>query len=674
MCGIVGFTLPGGLSAEERLLQFGGRLRRMTASLFHRGPDSQQALLLDGAALGQTRLSIVDPHSGHQPMTHQQSGVTVVFNGEIFNYLELREQLADRYCFRTRCDTEVILAAFLSQGIDCVRGFIGQFAFALWDPRDQTLWLARDRVGVCPLYYCLRRDALAFASEAKAIFAGEWVSPEIDRVALKDTLHLWVPVPPRSAFVNILQLPPGATARYARGELSVRRYWDLDLSPGTVDLSMGEGPALGELEELLSDAVRLRLRADVPVAAYLSGGIDSSLICAIAQGLLGGKLQTFSVAFEEARYDERAFQSTVAEALGTEHRSVIVGNCEIAELMPAVVEHTEQILLRSAPAPFLKLAAFVRSRGTKVVLTGEGADEVFWGYDLFKETAIRQFWARQPESKARSKLLTRIYPYLSLSQQSPAMLRQFYRPGLETTSYAGFSHLIRWTNSGRIARFLSADFAQEVADRDPVRSMLETLPRAFSSWKPLARAQYLEMQTLLSGYLLSSQGDRVLMGNSVEGRFPFLDHRLIEFAARLPPRLKLHGLTEKFILKRYAARVLPEVVTQRHKFPYRAPIAEAFCGAAAPAWTRELLSREAIDATGIFDGEKVQKLRVKLGRASAAASEADSMALMAVASTQLLAEQFSRKRTIPAARVESVTLATCAEVCYPTCRRSEVSP
>jgi asparagine synthase (glutamine-hydrolysing) len=342
--------------------------------------------------------------------------------------------------------------------------------------------------------------------------------------------------------------------------------------------------------------------------------------------------------------------------------------------MPAVVEHTEQILLRSAPAPFLKLAAFVRSQGTKVVLTGEGADELFWGYDLFKETAIRQFWARQPESKARSKLLTRIYPYLSLSQQSPAMLRQFYRPGLETTSYAGFSHSIRWTNSGRIARFLSADFAREVADRDPVRSMLETLPRAFPSWKPLARAQYLEMQTLLSGYLLSSQGDRVLMGNSVEGRFPFLDHRLIEFAARLPPRLKLHGLTEKFILKRYAARVLPEVVTQRHKFPYRAPIAEAFCGAAAPAWTRELLSREAIDATGIFDGEKVQKLRVKLGRASAAASEADSMALMAVASTQLLAEQFSRKRTIPAARVESVTLATCAEVCYPTCRRSELSP
>lgn len=656
MCGIVGFTTPAQLSEQERLRRFAGPLRRMTASLYHRGPDAQQALLADGVGLGHTRLSIVDVAGGHQPMTDPDSGISVVFNGEIFNHVELRARLAAGYRFRTRSDTEVILAAFLREGIDCVRSFIGQFAFALWDPRDRSLWLARDRVGVRPLFYHEGRHGLAFASEAKAIFAGGWLAAELDRAALHQTLHLWAPVPPHSAFAGVLSLPPGCTACHRDGRLAVRRYWDLDLGADAVDHALTEPRALAQLDEILTDAVRLRLRADVPVAAYLSGGLDSSLICAIAQRELKGTLQTFSVGFEQARYDERGYQASVARALGTAHHQVLVGDRDIGELLPAVVDHAEQVLLRSAPAPFFRLSELVRSQGTKVVLTGEGADETFWGYDLFKETAIRQFWARQPQSAARPRLLGRLYPYMALSQQPPAMLRQFYGIGDEGSAARDFSHRIRWANSGRVARFLAPAFVQALHGQTPAQALLDTLPPAFAGWRPLARAQYLEMQTLLSGYLLSAQGDRMLMGHSVEGRFPFLDHRLIEFAARLPARMKLCGLKEKVILKRYARPLLPAAVAQRPKFPYRAPIAECLAGAAAPQWSRELLAREAVDRAGVFDGAKVERLVAKLAQSGAAPTEADNMALMAVATTQLLWRQFGAQRRIPQARIDQVEL------------------
>jgi asparagine synthase (glutamine-hydrolysing) len=660
MCGIAGFTLPAGLSAADRVARHGERLRRMTASLYHRGPDAQRAFLMDGAAFGHTRLSIVDLAAGHQPMRDEATGLTVVFNGEIFNHVELRERLAaGGYPFKTRCDTEVILAGFLAEGIDCVKRFVGQFAFALWDPRDRTLWLARDRVGIRPMYYARTREGLAFASEAKAIFAAGWLDPALDAKALKETLHLWAPVTPRSAFEGVLTLPPGHTARFDGQTLELKRYWDVDLSEENVDRAMTEKRALEELGEVLGDAVRLRLRADVPVAAYLSGGLDSSLICAMAQKQLGGTLQTFSVGFAQARYDEQSFQREVAAALKTDHRSVQVEDADIGALLPAVVEHTEQTLLRSAPAPFFKLSRLVLDHKTKVVLTGEGADEIFLGYDLFKETVVRQFWARQPRSPHRPKLFKRLYPYLSLSQQSPEMLQQFYGIGLESPTAFDFSHQIRWSNSGRVSRFLAEGFSEKVKDHSPAEAVRATLPAPVFGWRPLARAQYLEMQTLLSGYLLSAQGDRMLMSNSVEGRFPFLDHRVIEFAARVPAALKLKILNEKYLLKKFAEDKVPKLVTERTKFPYRAPIAEALTGAKAPQWSRELLTREAVNAVGVFDGAKVEKLVAKLGAAkpgSAPPSEADNMALVAVATTQLLAQTFLKPKELPRQRVEAVEL------------------
>ena len=655
MCGIAGFTLPFGLPAEERRVRFGNRLCSMAASLRHRGPDAQRGLLLDGVALGHARLAIVDLVGGVQPMRDPVSGVTIVFNGEIFNYLELRERLASHRVFRTRSDTEVILACYLERGIDCVLDFIGQFAFAIHDPRTRALWLARDRVGILPLHYTRTNEELAFASEAKALFAGGWRTPALDSRGVKQTLQLWSPVVPRTVFEGISQLAPGSVARWSDGHLETWRYWDPDFG---VEPRAEVDPARAEEElgALLVDAVRLRLRADVPVAAYLSGGLDSSLLCSIAQSQLGGTLNTFSVGFADPGFDERAFQDEVSRRLATRHRSVLVSLRDIGELLPAVVRQAEQILLRSAPAPLFRLSRLVRACDTKVVLTGEGSDEIFLGYDLYRETRVRQFWARQPGSRFRPALLSRLYPYLPLSRQGRELLQQFFGIGLDDPKNPGFSHLPRWAASGRIVRFFSRGFAEEAAEEDPVASVLASLPARVRRWKPLARAQYLEMQTLLAGYLLGAQGDRMLMGNSVEGRFPFLDHRLIEFAAALPERLKLRGLSEKWILKRLARRFVPATVLQREKYPYRAPAAGALIGLDAPGWSRELLSREATRKVGVFDEEKVARLVAKLSARPAPASEADSQALIAVATTQLLADQLLPPAPVPQRDVDAVEL------------------
>jgi asparagine synthase (glutamine-hydrolysing) len=648
MCGIAGFTFSAGLDPDLRRARHGEALRRMTQALGHRGPDDRRGMLLDGVALGHARLAIVDLEGGKQPMRDPATGVTLVFNGEIFNHVELRARLAGVHRFRTRSDTEVLLAAWVARGPACLHDLNGQFAFAVWDPRSRALWMARDRVGILPLFYAETEDGLAFASEAKALFAGGCVRPALDPEGLKETFQLWAPVAPRTCFEGVRQLPPRSLGCFREGRLDVSRYWDLDLGCAPPADEIDEGRALGELAARLEDAVRLRLRADVPVAAYLSGGLDSSVICAIANRELGGTLSTFSVAFADARYDERDHQQEAARHIGTHHRALEMRDDGTGALLPATVAHAEQALLRSAPAPFFALSAFVRQHGIKVVLTGEGSDEAFLGYDLFKETKVRQFWARNPAARWRAALLRRLYPSLpALGEGGSALLEQFYGIGLDAPGRADFSHLVRWSSSVRVLRFCSPEFAASTAGVDPVERVLAALPARVHGWRPLARAQYLEMETLLSAYLLSAQGDRMQMAHSVEARFPFLDHHVLEFAAGLPDRLKLRGLRDKVLLRRYAERWLPRSLATRTKFPYRAPVAAALVGPSAAEWTREAFSPEVLRQVGVFDAEKVGRLCAKVARAPASATESDAMALMAVASTQLLAREFLGR---PAAR------------------------
>jgi asparagine synthase (glutamine-hydrolysing) len=608
----------------------------MTAALRHRGPDEQRACIVDGAALGHARLAIVDLEGGRQPMIDPRTGAALVFNGEIYNHLELRRRWSGAYDFRTRSDTEVLLAGFLLEGTKALERFVGQFAFALFDPRDGSLWMGRDRVGICPLYYALTARGVAFASEVKSLFASGDVRPALSPDGVHESIRLWAPVAPATCFNDVHALPPGHFAQVRGRRVQLNEYWRLPSTSRELPHPGGEAAAQQALEETLVDAVKLTLRADVPVAAYLSGGLDSSLVCALAQRELAGTLQTFSVGFERPEFDETSFQHEAARALGTSHHSITIGDADIAALLPAVVEHGEQVLLRSAPAPLFRLSELVGSSGTRVVLTGEGADEFFLGYDLFKETKLRQFWARQPSSRLRPLLFSRLYPYMPRMRQSSELTRQFFGMGLERPDAPVFSHQLRFLATARIGRFFSARFVEALNGHDPVQRLAQQIPERVLAATPLERAQYIEATTLLSSYLLSAQGDRMLLGNSVEGRFPFLDHRVIELAGSLPETLKMRVLEEKYLLRRLARSRLPPSLAARPKQPYRAPGVAALVGPAAPDWTRRLLSRDAVDAVGVFSGQRVEQLVQRARTTIGNESEADSMALMAVASTQLL--------------------------------------
>jgi asparagine synthase (glutamine-hydrolysing) len=385
------------------------------------------------------------------------------------------------------------------------------------------------------------------------------------------------------------------------------------------------------------------LRADVPVGSYLSGGLDSALIAALAQRFARGAFQTFSIRFEDAEYDETSFQRLIASQLGSEHHEVLVRRGDIARVFPDVVRHAERPILRTAPAPLFVLSRLVREHGLKVVLTGEGADEIFAGYDVFREGKVRRFWARAPHSATRPRLLERLYPYLVRSPVSQgALARQFFGRDLARYAEPGFAHATRWRTTSALKTLFSADFRQALASRDSVAGFLATLPTQFRSWEPLAQDQYIEVRTLLTGYLLASQGDRMLMAHSVEGRFPFLDKDVVALANSLPSRLKLRALTEKYVLKRASSELVDKRIVARAKQPYRAPDALSFSGADRPEYVDEMLEPLRVRQAGIFDPDAVSRLWAKCRSrsGSGAYSNSDNMALVGVLSTQLLHHQF----------------------------------
>ncbi|MCP5021223.1 MAG: asparagine synthase (glutamine-hydrolyzing) [bacterium] len=641
MCGIVGILdLRGGRPAVDRV---GEMLREIR----HRGPDADGVWAEGPVALGHVRLSIIDLAGGAQPMSNPAGNLHITFNGEIFNFPELRQGLVERgYAFRTRSDTEVILALYEEQGSACVEQLNGQFAFAIWDDQDQSLFLSRDRLGIRPLYYAdpASHDPtqFVFASEIKALFAHPCVAREFDLRGIDEVLTYWTAQAPRTAFKGIRALPPGHSMRIKQGTIELWTYWSLRFGERAYDLSDDE--AAEQLREHLIRSTKLRLRSDVPVGSYLSGGLDSSLIVAMITGESDAALETFSVAFESDEFDESSFQREVSRHLGTSHSEILCTPFQIGEVFPEVIRHAESPILRTAPAPLYRLSRLVRESGYKVVLTGEGADEILGGYDLFKEAKIRRFWSRFPESNLRPLLLRRLYPYLkNLQAQPEAYRRAFFHVKATDLDNPFFSHLPRWDMTVGIKRFYSRETKERLKGFDPREDLEQTLPTGFAKWHQFEQAQYLEATILMPGYILASQGDRMLMGNSVEGRFPFLDHHLVEFAARLHPRQKMKALNEKFILKRALGHLLPASVCQRKKQPYRAPDAVSLLGDGEriprPEYCRDLLSPARLDQYGIFSSTAVEKL-LRKWRMGRSIGVRDNMALVGVLSTQLLARQF----------------------------------
>ncbi|MGQ9626014.1 MAG: asparagine synthase (glutamine-hydrolyzing) [Anaerolineae bacterium] len=636
MCGIVGiFNLNEDKPIEIPLL------KRMLSLLQHRGPDGFGFYNDSRIGLGSARLSIIDLEGGWQPVHNETETIWVVFNGEIFNYLELREELMARgHKFYTSSDTEVILHLYEERGPACLEAFNGQFAFALWDARSGELFLARDRLGIRPLYYTLADGALIFGSEIKALLADPRVRAEIDPISLDQVFTFWATLPPRTIFRDIFEVPPGHCLRARRGKIALWKYWGLTFPENGKLSPKSEEFYAGALRELLIDATRLRLRADVPVGAYLSGGLDSSTITALIRNHTTNRLRTFSIAFSDELYDERAFQERMTAFLNTEHSRVECHYTDIGRVFPQVIWHTETPILRTAPAPLYLLSALVRESGFKVVLTGEGADEVLAGYNIFKEDKIRRFWAREPDSLFRPLLLKRLYPYLpQLASQNISYLSAFFGTGLTATSEKGYSHLIRWNNTARLKKFFSEEIKAALAGYDALEDFKARLDGNFSRWHPLSQAQYIEIYTFLSQYLLSSQGDRMAMAHSVEGRFPFLDHRVVEFCSRIPPHLKLKGLREKYILKKSMADLLPAEVCWRPKQPYRAPIGPSFLGPDAPEYIHELLRPEQVEKSGCFNPAFVSKL-VEKSQGGRPLSEVDGMALTGILSLQLVHRLF----------------------------------
>jgi asparagine synthase (glutamine-hydrolysing) len=640
MCGIVGiYNSVDSLKSPEDLL------RRMLARIQYRGPDESGIYINNKVALGSVRLSIIDLQSGQQPLSTVDGKYWIVFNGEIFNYIELKADLKRQgHTFRTESDTEVLLNAYLEYGSDCLNMLNGQFVFAIWNNEKKELFIARDRIGIRPLFYTRTKNSFLFGSEIKTLFEHPDVKAEIDPVSMSQIFTYWSTITPGTVFKDIFELAPGHFMKISNGNTEIKPFWALRFPVDKESYFKGTiNDAAAELENLLSDAARIRLRADVQVAAYLSGGLDSSATTALIKKIMPETLQTFSIGFEDDEFDETPYQQEVSKYLGTRHTAFTCTRQDIGTYFPQVIWHSEIPILRTAPVPMFCLSKKVRENNIKVVITGEGADEMLAGYDIFKEGIIREFWSREPNSKYRPLLLQKLYPYLAqFKGKNKNMLKFFFGYQLQDTASPFYSHILRWKNTSGIQNYFSEDLKSSLNGFDQYESVRRMLPPGFDQYDRLNKSQWLESVIFMSSYLLSSQGDRVAMANSVEGRYPFLDYRVMEFAATLPPDFKMHGLNEKYILKRMMHNRLPESVLKRPKQAYRAPIAGSFLSSSAREYTLDLLSEHGINQSGLFSYPSVKKLLDKVSTGEMA-TEMENMALSGIISSQLIYHQYILK-------------------------------
>lgn len=634
MCGIAGIV-----NLKQHKPISSDALRKMVSIQKHRGPDETGAYIDDNIGLAHARLSIIDLKDGTQPIHNEDKSLWIIYNGEVFNYPELRQELIRRgHKFYTSSDTEVILHLYEDKGINCLKELNGQFAFAIWDSNNRTLFLARDRVGILPLFYTIQNQRLYFASEIKAIFTNKEIHRALDSESLDQVFTFWTTLPGKTVFNNIKELPPAHYMLISPNEIKYDKYWDLNFANNKETVNRLSADLVNEISELMMDAVRIRLRADVPVGTYLSGGIDSSALTETVKKNFNNELRSFGIRFENKDYDEGKFQNEMVDYLNINHSEIIARNEDIGANLEEVLWHTEKPLLRTGPIPLYLLSKLVNQSGYKVVLTGEGADEVFGGYDIFKEAKIRDFWAKDPDSKLRPMLLARLYPYIFKDNRLNQTIVSFFKDGIDNPEDPFFSHNIRWKNTSKIKNFFSEQIKNSNSNYNSYSELLKLLPVNFFDWDVVTKAQFLEAMIFLSNYLLSSQGDRVAMANSVELRVPYLDHRVIELLAKVNSEIKINGLNEKYLLKQVFKNRLPSNILKRWKNPYRAPINKALLNNNLNL-AKDYCSEDSLKRTGIFDHAKVLRLINKLGKLDKA-GEFDEMALIGIISTQIIHKNF----------------------------------
>ena len=586
MCGFAGYLdLRSGRAAKKEVLA------RMAQTIVHRGPDSSGYFLEEQFGLGFRRLSIIDLEGGNQPMTNEDHSIVLVCNAEIYNYRELKTGLEEKgHVFRTKCDVEVLLHLYEDNGVDFLNKLNGQFAFVIYDRKKKELFLARDQVGINPLYYTIADGVLIFASEIKAILEHPSVRREVDLTGLDQTLSFPGVVSPRTMFKGIESLESGHYITVRNNDLRVTEYWDLDYPKlGELSYQRPESYYVDELKNLLAQAVKYRLQADVPVGFYLSGGLDSSLIAAVVQANTpNGHGRSFSISFTERDISEVNYQRMVAQHVGSEHHEILFDWAEISERLPQMVYHCECPVKETFNTCSLALSQAAKSAGVTVILAGEGADELFAGYVgyRFDQLGLRTAKPYDLETILEDELRERLWGDKDLFYE----IDQYPLREVKTALYSsGVNELF--------AEFECLNF--ELVNKKRLKD------RHF-----IHQRSYLDFKLRLSDHLLSEHGDRMALANSVEGRYPFLDINLIEFCREIPPDLKLNHFNEKYILKKTAEGLVPPEIINREKFGFRAP-GSPYLLQQGIEWINDLLSYERIKRQGYFNPDVVERLKAQ---------------------------------------------------------------
>jgi asparagine synthase (glutamine-hydrolysing) len=627
MCGIVGaIDLAGRRTFPPE------RLAAMLKAIVHRGPDDQGVHTEPGLALGSRRLSIVDLLGGHQPISNETDDVWVAFNGELFDFPELRADLIARgHHLATNCDTELWVHLYEDFGERVFAEAKGQFAVSLWDQSRRTLYLGRDRVGICPLHYAEHDGWLLWASEIKALFASGMITPRPDVRGINYFFTFISPGTTRTCFEGVKSVPPGHYLRIRDGSIDLRQYWDLDF-PDAGDERRFADPrtAVDELEHLLRRAVRRRLLGDVPVVSYISGGLDSTTVLGLSMQEAGHPLPAFTISLDQAGSDELRQATESAAALGSPLTTVTMDRSRIATAYPELIAAAESPVLDTSCACLLRLSEAVHNAGYKVALTGEGADEALAGYLWFRAERMGiQFgkWCGQGALRLLQRAV--LATIGGNGEHRPPWMAM---NGVRTVQQE-LTELFAQTRE----RLFSAAMWERLDGHSPYADLDLTNPR-IARWDPLNRSLYVGYKTMLPGLLLNGKGDRVAMHSSVETRYPFLDEDVIRFCAAIDPNFKLNGGTNKWLLRRVAEKILPPMIAGRPKTMFRATMSPTFLGPGRPAWVDQVLSQESLARTGYFDPQAVASVRAWQSRAprfTTARNFTFDMAMTSVIATQL---------------------------------------
>ncbi len=633
MCGIAGFLMdPLPRESPEAILD-------MLSAINHRGPDESGYVLLPKVAMSTARLQILDFENGQQPILSEDRRYCLAYNGEIYNYIELREELkAIGHSFKTNCDTEVVIKAWEEWGEESLLRLNGGFAFSLFDQLEDTLFLARDRFGKRPLYYYQDSEKFVYASEIKGISSFPGINLKINADSLAMIFAFWTPFESITPYEKVYQVPPGHYLKLNSKGSDPKQYFKLSFDGAAEEINSGK--AAEKVKHAIDRSVYSRLRSDTEVGAYLSGGLDSAIVTQEAREYVS-KIKSFSVTFEDPSFDESNEQKELSKYLGTDHHPLRITGSDIVDVFPQAVMHAEVPVFRTAFVPMYLLSRHVRNNGIKVVLTGEGADEVFLGYNIFKETLLRKDW-RNLQSAERAKVISSLYPYLKhyKDDKSSKMLHALY----ENFSEEGnpfFSHEIRLFNSSFSLKLLSKDLPiQHVLSKAKQEGLFPD-----PSETAVQNAQFLEYKTLLHGYLLSTQGDRMTFAHGVEARCPFLDPDLFDLSKSLPQSLKLSSQgVEKTILKTAYKDSLPQFVLDKPKQPYRAPDAKAFLESGSD-YLDSVLSEVELGKLDFIDAKFANRLLSKLMKSDTSnISHREDQAFLLLLSTSLIVQSFIKHR------------------------------